>query len=603
MIEADGSDAWNPGIQSPVPAELRHLCTIFRPENVLTSVEAADELHDLTGMAATELVAFRPQRLALHELLVRVTADYAVPDGARIEDLGINFRQMVRRLLQTQIEPHMHELVASFEQVRQRVSDSTHAALGGIAGRESGAAAPRARGGWFARFGPRRPQSPAVAGEQNWDFGQIAALERRAAAAADELERSVCRALARVMSSVFNRHGGAWGAGSLIGSLAMDLACNELGADAIGRTLAPLLEQAAAREGYYRLPRQEQPLVMNTKGPSAAGKSSLRPMQRRLAGDIGVRWRDFALISPDIWRKQLLNYDSLGAVYKYAGPLTGDELQVVDAKLDRYMARKHERGDMSHLLIDRFRFDSFAPHSNEAGSNLLTRFGQTVYLFFVITPPELLVERAWNRGLEFGRFKAVSDTLAHSVQAYSGMPDLFFTWIRRSDKSLHFEFLDNSVRLGERPRTVAFGDNDTLNVLDVGRMLDIERFRRINVAASAPDQLYGGRPRLAPEHSCSFLQRCVEGMREVTFAEHATGRVYLRVVGGRPEAVDRDWLASAAPDADTVAAVRAVAPAALTGSVPRFARVLHLPSPGQDGGARTLGQWGPDRTTGAIACA
>src|SRR5207342_2810357 len=98
-----------------------------------------------------------------------------------------------------------------------------------------------------------------------------------------------------------------------------------------------------------------------------------RPLQRKLAGDIGVDWSEFALISPDIWRKQLLDYGSIGAEYKYAGAITGDELQIIDEKLDRYMARKAERGDMSHLLIDRFRFDSFAPDSDEAGSNLLTR--------------------------------------------------------------------------------------------------------------------------------------------------------------------------------------------------------------------------------------
>src|SRR5260370_10074053 len=98
------------------------------------------------------------------------------------------------------------------------------------------------------------------------------------------------------------------------------------------------------------------------------------------------------------------------------------------------MARKHRRGDMTHLLIDRFRFDSFATNSDEAGSNLLTRFGHTVYLFFMITPPELLVERAWKRGLQVGRYKAVDDTLAHSVEAYAGLPALFFTWVRRTDK-------------------------------------------------------------------------------------------------------------------------------------------------------------------------
>ncbi len=242
---------------------------------------------------------------------------------------------------------------------------------------------------------------------------------------------------------------------------------------------------------------------MNTKGASAAGKSTLRPLQKKLAGDIGVDWGEFALISPDIWRKQLLDYGTLGAAYKYAGAFTGDELQIVDEKLDRYMARKAERGDMSHLLIDRFRFDSFAPHSDEAGSNLLTRFGDSVYLFFVITPPASLVERAWNRGLEVGRYKAVDDTLAHSVEAYSGMPELFFTWVARKDKRVQFEFLDNSVAQGERPRTVAFGSNDVLNVLDVA----VHARRRAlsggsNVDARAPELLFADReaPRRRAQH-------------------------------------------------------------------------------------------------------
>src|ERR1019366_6624932 len=176
--------------------------------------------------------------------------------------------------------------------------------------------------------------------------------------------------------------------------------------------------------------------------------------------------------------------------YKYGGALTGDELQIIDHKLDRYMASKAERGDMSHLLIDRFRFDSFAPASDVAGSNLLTRFGHTIYLFFMITPPATLVDRAWARGLDVGRYKAVDDTLAHSVEAYSGMSRLFFTWVKRRDKRVHFEFLDNRVALGERPRTVAFGWNDEMSVLDVKCMLDVERFKRVNVDASAPEFLY-----------------------------------------------------------------------------------------------------------------
>jgi hypothetical protein len=221
-----------------------------------------------------------------------------------------------------------------------------------------------------------------------------------------------------------------------------------------------VLTEAADSEGFRRVPRQQRPVVMNTKGPSASGKSTLRPLQRSLAGRIGVDWAEFALISPDIWRKQLIDYGSLGDAYKYAAAFTGEELAIVDHKLDRYMARKAAHGGMTHLLIDRFRFDSFAPDSNEAGSNLLTRFGQIVYLFFVITPPASLVERAWQRGLELGRYKAVDDVLAHGVEAYAGMPGLFFTWTNRPDKRVRFESR-RGVAQGERPRTVAFGWNDT----------------------------------------------------------------------------------------------------------------------------------------------
>src|SRR5580692_7389345 len=287
--------------------------------------------------------------------------------------------------------------------------------------------------------------------------------------------------------------------------MAAGFAGNDFGSDCIGQTIAPLLHSAAKEQGYKLLPRQEHPVVINTKGPSASGNSTLRPLQKKLAGDIGVDWSDFALISPDIWRKQLLDYASLGVAYKYAGAFTSDEVQIIDQKLDRYMAGKNRRGDMSHLLIDRFRFDSFASDSNEAGSNLLTRFGQNVYLFFMITPPEMLVERAWKRGLEFGRYKAVDDTLAHSVEAYSGIPNVFFTWVRRSDKRIRFEFLDNTVRLGERPRTVAFGDNDIFNVLDVKGTLDIDRYARIDVDAQVPQDLYRDPALLAPEKNVNFL--------------------------------------------------------------------------------------------------
>ena len=45
------------------------------------------------------------------------------------------------------------------------------------------------------------------------------------------------------------------------------------------------------------------------------------------------------------------------------------------------------------------------------------------------------------------------------------MPNLFFTWALRTRKLVHFEFLDNSVRFGERPRTIAFAAGYSRNGL------------------------------------------------------------------------------------------------------------------------------------------
>jgi hypothetical protein len=424
----------------------------------------------------------------------------------------------------------------------------------------------------------------------------VAAWEAWAASTADPLEAAACRALAKVFLALLVRHGRPWGGAGLIARLACTIACNGFGSAELGRLLEPWLIEGATREGYAQLPRQEQPVVMNTKGASASGKSTIRPLQRALAAEMGVRWSEFALVSPDIWRKQLLDYRSLGADYKYGAACTGDEVRVIDHKLDRYMARKARRGEMSHLMIDRFRFDSFAPDSDEAGSNLLTRFGHTVYLFLMITPPASLVERAWKRGLEVGRYKAVDDTLAHCVEAYAGMPELFFTWVRRADKQLHFEFLDNGVPPGARPRTVAFGSNDVLNVLDVDGLLNIERFRRININATAPDLLYADQGLLAAEHNTAFLRQCALQFREINFAHQASGRIFAQMLSGRPAWADRDALEQAAVSPDVRAGLMSIAPGLFQAEHTEPEQRRYLRTTATDR-ALTLGRWGdaPER--------
>ena len=591
---------WNPGIESQLPRELLPLSTMFRPQNVRTGVAQADELHDLTGLDRFDLVAFRPARLALHELLIRVTADLAVPSGSRVEDLGINFRRMVNALLANHLVSRMAEVEAAYESLRLQLAATIDAEL---ATRlfapfvTASAGAPSRRAGFLGFFAGRERRAALVSREQSEAAppgDAIAAWRSQAHATvnSDPRRSAACRALAKVVGALVGRHGGVWGTQELIGRLATDLACNDIGSDEIGQLIAPWIVNGASAEGYALLPAQARPVIMNTKGASAAGKSTMRPEQKALAARIGVAWSDFALISPDIWRKQLLDYASLGPAYKYGGACTSEELQIIDQKLDRYMARKAERHATTHLLIDRFRFDSFAPESAEAGSNLLTRFGHTVYLFFMVTPPESIVERAWRRGLEVGRYKAVDDLLAHNIEAYAGMPQIFFTWALRADKNVHCEFLDNTVPLGERPRTIAFGWNGELNVLDVNAMLNMQGYRKVNVNATGPADLYLDAEALAARNNTNFLVECVRRLPMVNFAIQATGRIYLRVVAGVPVWADADALRAAMADAGTAIALRAVAPSVDFATLPAPDRPHFLAAHLGAERIHTLGRWG-----------
>jgi hypothetical protein len=154
--------------------------------------------------------------------------------------------------------------------------------------------------------------------------------------------------------------------------------------------------------------------------------------------------------------------------------------------------------------------------------------------------------------------------------------------------------------MGERPRTVAFGDNETVNVMDVKRMLDIDRYGRVSVDAATPEMLYPDRGLLAPEKNLGFLRRCVDGFRWVNFASQASGRIYLKMEAGVPIWVDRAPLQSALSDPDTQVGVQAVARDALNGTVAFADRPQYLrhheaeasKSPSNGAAAATLGVWG-----------
>jgi hypothetical protein len=114
--------AWNPGLESQLPRQYLPLSTMFRAENVATTIEKAYELSDFCGLPAEELVAFRVERLIVHELLIHVTTGIGVPDGRDYEDLGRNFRAIAAAILNRFIAPHREDLARVFQQLKHDAS-------------------------------------------------------------------------------------------------------------------------------------------------------------------------------------------------------------------------------------------------------------------------------------------------------------------------------------------------------------------------------------------------------------------------------------------------------------------------------------------------
>ncbi|MBM3372820.1 MAG: hypothetical protein FJY44_03000, partial [Betaproteobacteria bacterium] len=119
------------------------------------------------------------------------------------------------------------------------------------------------------------------------------------------------------------------------------------------------------------------------------------------------------------------------------------------------------------------------------------------------------------------------------------------------------------MALGETPRTIAYGWNGELNVLDVGGLINIERYRRVNVTAREAAAVYPGAADMAAARNTQFLEQCARRLPRLNFADRDSGRVWLRIAQGRVQWFDPAALAQALHDSETRAGIGAIAPQVL----------------------------------------
>jgi hypothetical protein len=240
---------WTPGIRSQLPAAFLPLATIFRAENVFTGLEEAYERSAFTGLDPEDHVAFRPERLAVHEVLVRVTADISVPDGPNYEDLGISFREITGTILTKYVQPRIAEVARAYDDLREQVGRLIDDELASSMFASPRVAQPEPdRAGLLRLLGlALRNDRGRASGESVEDRERrvLASWRETATSGDDPLVRASYRMLLRVADAIRVRHGRLCGERSLLTALATDLTCNEYGSEMIGRLIEPWVREAA----------------------------------------------------------------------------------------------------------------------------------------------------------------------------------------------------------------------------------------------------------------------------------------------------------------------------------------------------------------------
>lgn len=368
------------------------------------------------------------------------------------------------------------------------------------------------------------------------------------------MERSVYKSLYKVTSALMMRHNRICNDRSLIASLASAMVCNEYGSEVLGRMAEPYIWQGISAEGYPVIPPTDHPVVITLKGASASGKSSLREAIKKapslyLDSEDAQQIESFSVISPDIFRKMFIDYDSLGDAYKYAGALTSEELAIIDRKVDRYIRDKmRETGALHNMLIDRFRFDTFTVVDADDSIEFFRKASE-LHMFFVVTAPENMVERGWKRGLETGRYRNSEDFLALSKEAYDGMPRKFFHWIDAKGTHFEYKFFNNNVPKGTPFLLAGYGTRDHMAVTDVETFVNISLYARANIMASGPEALYPDSRFCTVAQNTGFLRGCVDAIPVVDFWDSQSGRPYARMEGGSAsEILDLDVFMRKAED-------------------------------------------------------
>lgn len=230
-------------------------------------------------------------------------------------------------------------------------------------------------------------------------------------------------------------------------------------------------------------------------GAPACGKGSAVGIMAVKAEGLGVKWQDVVKINTDVHRNIVSGAQELGEITEFHTALNNDESFYITQRAYQRMMNKIKSGRAPHMLID-----GVYPAPQRISMSL-ENSGQ-LHLAVVTVPVEVSIKRAYQRGIETGRFIS-SGYLISSHQSVSR--DLHKTLLTFSGESIEYDIYDTNVAFGELPRKFEHGDmrERVISVYDPDAAGKFYGKKNINIKAKAKEELF---PKGVEKSSLEYLE-------------------------------------------------------------------------------------------------
>ena len=209
---------------------------------------------------------------------------------------------MVATIFDDYIKPEMAMINAAYENTRSRANSFINQQLSAqIYNRQARKSPKEKPASLLARlFAPGTKKSMAASSPRLPEIDALEYWQMKLEESKDGLETACFQSLLKIVGAFVGHRGRLFADIELVCRLAVNYLCNDFGSEKIGEAIDPCMKKAIEKENYRILPVQEKPIVMNVKGASASGKSTIRPAMRQLAEKLDIPWEEFAPDQPGL---------------------------------------------------------------------------------------------------------------------------------------------------------------------------------------------------------------------------------------------------------------------------------------------------------------